>query len=288
MFAALSCFANDTSSVSKAEANQQVALRMIGHQVLLSVGDSSSRVLPIETEGNTYTISFEKAFSFHPDIVSQVIDSVVEATQLTSDYIVQFLTCDSNFVAHSYKVSSSNDESVMACKGRSQPKACYYLKIIDLNQPDPLNVSEAAIIGSEDAEDFTSWKKFLLLVTLAILLLVSLLIYRLSRNPSMSSDSETIQIGKYQFNPKTMVLILGDEKVELTSKECDLLQLLYESVNDTVERDTILRMVWKDEGDYVGRTLDVFISKLRKKLEGDSTVKITNIRGIGYKLIIDA
>ena len=62
--------------------------------------------------------------------------------------------------------------------------------------------------------------------------------------------------------------------------------LLYQKANTTVERDIILNKVWGDEGDYVGRTLDVFISKLRKKLETDSTIKIVNIRGVGYKLVI--
>lgn len=59
------------------------------------------------------------------------------------------------------------------------------------------------------------------------------------------------------------------------------------SVNATVERDDILKSVWGDDGDYVGRTLDVFISKLRKKLEADSNIKIINIRGIGYKLVLN-
>ena len=69
--------------------------------------------------------------------------------------------------------------------------------------------------------------------------------------------------------------------------ESDLLLLLYNEANQTVERDVILSKVWGDEGDYVGRTLDVFISKLRKKLEADPNVKIVNIRGIGYKLVLN-
>jgi DNA-binding response OmpR family regulator len=73
----------------------------------------------------------------------------------------------------------------------------------------------------------------------------------------------------------------------LTSKEADLLILLHNSVNTGIEREVILNEVWGDEGDYVGRTLDVFISKLRKKLEGDSSVKIVNIRGVGYKLVLN-
>jgi DNA-binding response OmpR family regulator len=63
--------------------------------------------------------------------------------------------------------------------------------------------------------------------------------------------------------------------------------LLNNTVNNTVEKEIILKEVWGDEGDYVGRTLDVFISKLRKKLESDDKVKIVNVRGVGYKLVVN-
>ena len=73
----------------------------------------------------------------------------------------------------------------------------------------------------------------------------------------------------------------------IPNKETDLLLLLYKAANTTVERELILNVVWGDEGDYVGRTLDVFISKLRKKLEADSSVKIVTTRGVGYKLVVN-
>ena len=66
-----------------------------------------------------------------------------------------------------------------------------------------------------------------------------------------------------------------------------MLSLLYASVNETVNKETLLNKVWGDEGDYVGRTLDVYISKLRKKLESDTSIKLKNIRGVGYKLIVE-
>ena len=65
------------------------------------------------------------------------------------------------------------------------------------------------------------------------------------------------------------------------------MSLLYEYANETVNKETILNKVWGDEGDYVGRTLDVYVSKLRKKLENDASVELKNIRGIGYKLIVE-
>ena len=63
--------------------------------------------------------------------------------------------------------------------------------------------------------------------------------------------------------------------------------MLYTSENKTLEREHILNVIWGDEGDYVGRTLDVFISKLRKKLIADTNLKIENIRGIGYKFVMN-
>ena len=84
-----------------------------------------------------------------------------------------------------------------------------------------------------------------------------------------------------------MALSFEDNRVELSNKEAELLSLLHTYANAPVEREVILQRVWGDEGDYVGRTLDVFISKLRKKLEADASVKIVNIRGIGYKLLMD-
>ena len=96
-----------------------------------------------------------------------------------------------------------------------------------------------------------------------------------------------ISLGAYHFDKQNTELIIDHQKIELTTKEADLLLLLYNAANTTVERDVILNMVWGDEGDYIGRTVDVFISKLRKKLEFDSKVKIVNVRGVGYKLIMD-
>ena len=96
-----------------------------------------------------------------------------------------------------------------------------------------------------------------------------------------------IALGDYRFDKRNTELLFDQERIVLTSKESDLLILLYNAVNTTIERDVILNRVWGDEGDYAGRTLDVFISKLRKKLEADPKLKIVNIRGVGYKLVMD-
>ena len=94
-------------------------------------------------------------------------------------------------------------------------------------------------------------------------------------------------IGASKFDQKNRALSFENNSVELSNKEAELLYLLCTAANTPVAREVILQNVWGDEGDYVGRTLDVYISKLRKKLEADTSVKIVNIRGIGYKLVTD-
>ena len=83
-----------------------------------------------------------------------------------------------------------------------------------------------------------------------------------------------------------MILHSKSESTELSGKETELLLLLFNNENKTLEREFILNQVWQDTGEYVGRTLDVFISKLRKKLEADPSLKIINIRGVGYKFVM--
>lgn len=111
--------------------------------------------------------------------------------------------------------------------------------------------------------------------------------YLFGRKKKAKVNTDLIHIGLFQFDQKGMTLTLKAQSIELSSKESDLLCLLSSNENKTQKREYILNVVWGDEGDYVGRTLDVFISKLRKKLEADSSLKIVNIRGVEYRFVIN-
>jgi len=281
------CIADDGENRSKEEQHTEVSMRLIGHQMLLSLGDSSSRVLPIEKKGgNKYQIRFENEFAFNPKSVASVINSVIAATQIAASYIVEFESCQTHQVVHRYEIGISNNSNVLACKERDQPKACYNLLITILKPSTTISTAELAASSNSELTDKYIVLAILLICVLLPMILVPLFLNR-KTNSKTSTDQNIISIGQYRFNKRKMELWFEDQRVELTSKECNLLQLLCDSTNNTVERETILKMVWGDEGDYVGRTLDVFISKLRKKLEGDSNVRITNIRGIGYRLVVD-
>ena len=257
-----------------------VSMRMIGHEVLLSSGDSVSRVLPIEKDADRYKIPFESGFQFNPEKLVATIDSVIKKTGIAGSYRAEVEKCETGEVVYSYEIRDSTSIDLIPCGTRITPKACYALFITILDDSGSvasLHTTTYFIIG---------------LLTISLLIFVGWFVYfrkkRGTPNPSIHrEDSDIVFIGDYKFDKKDMALSYGDEKTELSGKEADLLFLLYTNENKTLEREHILKIVWGDEGDYVGRTLDVFISKLRKKLVADSSIKIVNIRGIGYKLIIN-
>lgn len=273
------------------EQHTMVALRMIGHQMLLRSGDKSSLVLPVEKDGYRYKITFQSPFQFSPDDLVGLIDSIVKQSAIAERYLVEVETCASQkIVVYSYEMGISSKSDMVPCSGRVQPKSCYTLFFTILepgNQVLPLQSSKTKLTGSF-SETPGNFNYFTLVLPIAVLILITILFFRKKKNSALPTENpELISIGAYQFDKRNMTLSTNQETVELTGKEADLLFLMHNSANITIEREVILNAVWGDEGDYAGRTLDVFISKLRKKLEADESLKIVNIRGVGYKLIVN-
>ena len=278
------------------EGHILVSLRMIGHQVLLQAGDSTSRILPVEKEGKRYKIQFTSDFHFDPDSLVSLVDGVVEKAQLAESYLVEVEYCLTKQVVYSYEIGISHKSDLVSCQGRIQPKGCYvlYFTILDANHREPVQSNAslkptASDLGGQKGMD----RSEMAIASSAVLLLIGVAVYFRKRsvttgeNLNLITNSNLITLGEYQFDPRNMELRHQDEVVKLTSKETDLLLLLHTSANSTLERELILKTVWGNEAEYVGRTLDVFISKLRKKLDADSSLKIVNVRGVGYKLILN-
>ena len=93
------------------------------------------------------------------------------------------------------------------------------------------------------------------------------------------------QIGKFNFDAKTQILSIGDKSTKLTTKESELLNLLCAHQNEILQRDFALKSIWIDDNYFNARSMDVYITKLRKHLKDDDSVEIINIHGKGYKLI---
>ena len=257
--------------------NHLVAMRMIGHQLLLAGGDDSTRVKPVTLEFEKYRIAFENDLSIVPDSLVDIVARVVAQTDLPFEYMIQVEECSTQDIVYALQVGNTDQSTLIPCRGRDLPKGCYQIL---------LSFSSQATTQSQDPSGGFTWKKLGYGLIGFICIGAVILFFFFRRNRTKSPSSLHLKLGKYRFDKLNAKLIFAEQHIELTSKEADLLFLLFDNVNNTVERDVILNKVWGDEGDYIGRTLDVFISKLRKKLELDPSVKITNVRGVGYKLVL--
>lgn len=251
-------------------ARREVLLRRIGHELLLQSGDSTSRVMPVKkiTE-NEYQISFEKELSFTPDSLLNTTRRFLDKAPLSGGYVVNVLNCGSPDVAYGYAISKNKKEDIVSCKGRIQPKACYVIVI----QFQPEGIATA--------------KNGYLLGGLSFLACAGFMFLRTpkTRQPLPGvPQPDTIPLGAWLFDAKNRKLCKDGSETDLTATEARLLLILAASPNQTITRSRLQKEIWEDEGVIVGRSLDMFISKLRKKLESDPGISIVVVRGKGYRL----
>ncbi|MEY3598397.1 MAG: hypothetical protein RL521_819 [Bacteroidota bacterium] len=110
----------------------------------------------------------------------------------------------------------------------------------------------------------------------------------LKRNVKFRQEQKVeITLGKYQVDFKNYNLIGPTTQRKLTKKEADLLKLLVEHQGQVLERELLANMVWGDDTYFVGRSMDVFITRLRKYLADDAGISIVNIHGVGFKLVVE-
>jgi two-component system OmpR family response regulator len=106
--------------------------------------------------------------------------------------------------------------------------------------------------------------------------------------PELKDVNESMFVGKIKYEPELSTLHLEDGTKKLTTKENQLLQLLVKNKNEILDRQATLRAVWGDDNYFNGRSMDVYIAKLRKLLKEDESIEIMNIHGVGFKLIVKA
>ena len=109
-------------------------------------------------------------------------------------------------------------------------------------------------------------------------------IYR--RCSYVQSQPSTYQLGSFSFDAPRHELIHGDEVHKLTSKESDLLLMLCENMGNTLERSKALQQIWNENSYLNARSMDVYITKLRKYFKDEPNVDIQNVHGVGFKLVV--
>jgi DNA-binding response OmpR family regulator len=115
---------------------------------------------------------------------------------------------------------------------------------------------------------------------------INALLRRTTSNRTPEVLQHGVNIGRYLFDAPKQKLSLDGKEVLLSHREAELLRHLYEQKNQVLERQAVLLELWGDDSFFNGRSLDVFITKLRRHLSADPAIQIVNVRGVGYKLIV--
>jgi Transcriptional regulatory protein, C terminal len=250
-----------------------LALRRTAHRLLKSSGDSTSQIEPIRViDKSTFMVRLNNNFNY--ENLPQLLEESFKLHQIEDNYDVSVLNCKDGELELGYNYHDFKKDKDVACSGRKQDKNCYDLKV---------TFTETSI---------QSTSKSLWLIPLWGLFLGGIIYWRINKSGQKNDSqpqiipelSDEIIFGNSILSFSNQRLNSGNILHNLTYREAKLLKLFVAHANQLLERDFILKSVWEDEGITVGRSLDVFVSRLRKMLQADANVQIVTLHGVGYKL----
>lgn len=270
------------SLTSILQSNQQVderkvrmAMRQIGHDYLLGLGDDRSTVPAVEKSGElSFILPLAREIDY--DSIMTITQGVLTKFELRQPYSLALLDCGDGqeflgaFFDFTTGTRINNDLDEAACRSREQDARCANLSL-QLHPDDP-GPGTGFYLG--------------LLVGLSFLLIGPVLDWSKPRQElTLDADApRRLPLGtEAALLPDAQRLEWGGQQHELTYRECKLLTYLAENPNAVLAREKIHDAVWGDEGVMVGRSLDVFISRLRKKIADIEAVSIETVHGVGYR-----
>jgi len=249
----------------------KIALRDVGNKLLLADQDSTSLILPVhQVEASKYQLSFEKELTIYPDTLVKIVQQSFQKANLPSHYQIEVKQCKDLEVAYSFLKNANVEKDIIPCGGRNMPQKCYTIEVRFLEKTT------------------TSSNKIIWIVLLSLGIIAAFVSFPKRKNNIQfdPTNENGIAFGKFQFYPDENKLMVKTVEISLSKKEVELLTLFVANPNKIIKREELSKKVWEDHGVFVGRSLDTYISKLRKKLSDDESIKLTNVHGIGYVLEI--
>ncbi|MEM6321565.1 MAG: winged helix-turn-helix domain-containing protein [Bacteroidota bacterium] len=283
-FWSISLTANNSFSERRASAivantlsdQTNLAIRQVGDQLLTAIGNDTMTVPAIQnTDSRSFLLSLSTSFNY--DTLPQLLHEALTDFELaTESYYVTVKDCAADSVILGYDKRQFLAGKV-PCIGRHQYADCNQIFV---HFPDRI---------VEESSSF-SWGYFLALL-LPLLLLCFFLFKRQERKTEKGavktftdSKKEWLSFGKTQLDARNQTLYFQQTQKSLTFRETKLLQYFALHANELLPRENLLENVWGDEGVLVGRSLDVFVSRLRKILKPDTSLTIKTVHGVGYRL----
>lgn len=249
-----------------------LALRRTAHYLLVESGDTTSRIPPVEqTDSSTWLVRLERPFDY--ERLPALLQASFEVYDIRDNYDVAVLDCTSGELQLGYNFQDYAKNNEMPCGGRERARGCYNLQVIFLGKE------------SKQVQNPLWWVLAWGCLLVGISMAAWQWSFRRKETPgSPKTESEWLDFGNSRLDIANQLLISGTVRHSLTYREAKLLHLFVSRPNQLLERDFILKSVWEDEGVIVGRSVDVFVSRLRKMLRDDSTLQIVAVHGVGYRL----
>ncbi len=252
-----------------------LALRRTAHHLLAESGDSTSNIPPVERpDANTFLLRLQHSFNY--DRLPALLQESFQVHDIQKDYDVAVLSCISDDLLLGYNVKDV--EVGVACGGRAQNSDCYNLKVTFASpQSSPLaSAGWWILVGGFllGGISYAAWQWATRRNNLPTLPPIE----------AETAESVRLHFGASSLDVANQTLLVGTVRYELTYRETKLLHLFVNHLGQLLERDFILQSVWNDEGIIVGRSVDVFVSRLRKMLRDDATIRIATVHGVGYRL----
>ncbi|GGM79715.1 hypothetical protein GCM10010967_09340 [Dyadobacter beijingensis] len=268
--------ARANSDAVRFSENVNLSLRRTVHLLLRANGDSATAIPPVsQADAHTFSVRMENMLDY--DKLPETLQQSLAAYHIDQPYTVTVLDCDSGTVQLGYQFFDLRQPGGVPCAGRSREARCYVLQVRFTPAQQPAK---------------TAGNSWLLISVGGALAGLGFIAWNRSRHKKEQSPMplpETVPASRLAFGQSwldTASQTLFDSATthSLTFREAKLLALFAKNTNQVLERDFILKSVWEDEGVTVGRSVDVFVSRLRKLLAADPHVKITAVHGVGYKL----
>lgn len=249
-----------------------LALRRTADLLLKESGDSTSRIPPVEkVTSNTWLLRLERSFNY--DLLPTILQSSFELHSIKGDYDVAVLRCFDGTLELGYNYEDFSQANSATCGGRAMEAGCYNIQITfpGLEQPG----------GNLP---FMGW-----FFAAALAIVLYSLRRKWSRAPAgkttaAQAETDWLHFAGSRLDVANLLLFCGNVRHQLTYREAKLLHLFAQHPNQVLERSFILDNVWADEGILVGRSVDMFVSRLRKMLRDDPSVQLVAVHGVGYRM----
>lgn len=246
-------------------------LREVGHQLLLISGNDKQQIPPVQNKNeNTFILKLDAKLNY--DTLPYLLNNSLISHNINRPYHVLVKECMEDVIILGYTLQSFENRSI-PCLGREMESECNAIEIVFTENKAKFGLYRYISGG---------------LGILGVLSFVWLFFLnkRSISNQIPKNEEDHLLLGSLKFDHQNLTIGSSVKTKKLTYRESKLLLAFATQPNQVLTREQLLEQVWGDEGILVGRSLDVFVSRLRKIISLDPNLQIKNVHGVGYKLVL--